>query len=465
MKITNIPNYCIEANRSAKSVEKQEQSTNDYYTQFSSATSNAIKNNAISSINFKGKNDEIQDIITKLKNEYGIEATFTNLYTAQTLLECVEDFVKLNNKDIFQGLKIDTFAENKNYMWSTSANYDNKKFTLRLNNFKSEQEVKELAKSEYDKCLIPANDEKYYFYEGLAGFLNFNYNVSAYFNNLNSKTNQFSDAILKCARKISNGATISFERFNDAYIASRMCGVEIPISAKKFFLERCGSDVNLPPTKIIKSQFSEKSNFTSVEEATEHLKQYGIDAEFVNLLGANLMVSAIEDFIQINNNPEMFKGLKIRVNKSDNNTYGSVRTSYDYDNHKINYSVLELNSAYDWNRHKKRTWDSYNSGHYASADEKYSMYHELAHWLHFHDSPENYSRTSDKFKYGEVHVNDYGKRVFGKVSGYAQKSSLEFIAEYIAARMCGHKFPESVNKEYHCQTNLSLTFPEKSQFY
>ena len=200
MKITNISNYSINADKSIKTLEKQEQSTNDCYTQFSSVTSNAIKNNAISSINFRGKNDEIQDIVTKLKNEYGIDATFTNLYTAQTLLECVEDFVELNNKDIFQGLKIDTFAENKDFMWSTSANYDNKNFTLRLNNFKSEDEVREFAQSEYDKCLIPSNDEKYYFYEGLAGFLNFNYNMSAYYNNINSKTNQFSDAILKCAR-------------------------------------------------------------------------------------------------------------------------------------------------------------------------------------------------------------------------------------------------------------------------
>ncbi len=465
MKIANVLSYCPNAGNNRKNISKQEKTGTNSYVQFSSAASNAIRNNAIASINFKGKEEGIEDIVAKLKNEYGIDAKFNNLYTAKTTLECVEDFVKLNNRDIFKGLKIDTFEEDKKYLWATSSNYTTKEFKIRLNNFKNKEEVAEMVQNDYDNCLIPTKNEKYQFYEALANFIEFNYNPYAYTNNFRNGTEIFSDNFLECARKISDGATISFERFNTAYIAAKMCGLEIPTDAKKFFIENCGTDINLPKPKIVKSQFDKNADFATVSEAEEHLKQYGIEAEFENLTSANLTVSAIEDFIQINDNPDMFKGLKIGKEVVGNSIFGTVRTGFDYAKNEITNCELLLNSAYDWSRHKNRAWINYSSGHYASADEKYSVYHELAHWLHFQNSPEKYSRTADKFKFGQISVNDYGKRVFGRVSGYAAKSSIEFVAEYVAARMCGHKFPKSVDDEYMAYTNLSLKFPEETRYY
>ena len=48
----------------------------------------------------------------------------------------------------------------------------------------------------------------------------------------------------------------------------------------------------------------------------------------------------------------------------------------------------------------------------------------------------------------KAELSDYEKNIFGRVSNYASTSPLEFVAEYIAARMNGTKFPKAVNDQY-----------------
>ena len=280
--------------------------------------------------------------------------------------------------------------------------------------------------------------------------------------NCNQKS--FSESFLKVARKIGDNSTDNFSRFNGMYIAARMCGVEVPPNSRKFYIENVGAELNFPPAKITKNPFEKRHDFSSVEEASEYLKQYGIEAEFSKLKLANLVVDSIEDFIQINDNPDMFRGLVIKKNTNDGiHTFGSVSWKYSYLESKILDCYLSFNEAYDFERHKNTAWRNYFSGHYASASEKYSIYHELGHWLDLQSRPEEYARSNDAFARNEKYVNEIGKRRFGKVSAYAQKSPQEYIAEYIAARMCGLEFPEEVNKEIEYYTPLRLKFPTVNQ--
>ena len=215
-----------------------------------------------------------------------------------------------------------------------------------------------------------------------------------------------------------------------------------------------------PPAKITKSSFDENIDFKTIDEAVEYLKQYGIEAEFENLKLANLTANAIKDFIEINKNPKMFEGLKISSYiKDSTTTIGCMHWKYNHETGKYS-SKIEFNKAYDWNRHKNTALRNYFSGHFSSANEKYSIYHELAHWLDFNSRPKEYVQDNNDFASGKLIINSFGKRAYSTISGYATENSLEFVAEYVAARMCGQKFSQSVNDEYKYETNLDLKFPE-----
>ena len=110
------------------------------------------------------------------------------------------------------------------------------------------------------------------------------------------------------------------------------------------------------------------------------MKQYGIDAEFGNLKIANLTTSTIEDFIQINEDPKMFNGLKIKMGMHE------VFLAY-FHSHNPNNAHVAFNKAADWNKYKNTCWQNYSSGYWASPDKKNIIYHELAHWPDFNSRP------------------------------------------------------------------------------
>ena len=81
MKIANISNvYSNSINSKRNNDLKIGFKSCENFNEFSKNSSNAIKNNAIASINFKGDDSQkIKEIELKLCEEYGIDAKFTNL--------------------------------------------------------------------------------------------------------------------------------------------------------------------------------------------------------------------------------------------------------------------------------------------------------------------------------------------------------------------------------------------------
>lgn len=449
-------------NQNQKNCKFKEETNKPLLKEISSSTSNAIKNNIVPFISFKGANnlDSIEKIVSHLDKEYGIKADFSSFETAHFTLECIEDFVKLNDKNMFKGLVIENSEEESTKsFYKYSADYNNKTFIIKINNKKSIKDLEEETNDDYENCKIGAKDKKYYLYEVLGHFLNFKYNPYAFINN--TKKDNFSNSAKTIAIKIGSYAKESLGRYNASYIATKMCGENLPPRAQNVYEDLVGADLNFPKEKTLPSDIGITHNFEDIEEASEYLKKYGVEAKFENTIAANLTVGAIEDFIKINNNPKMFEGLKIGtyVNQ-DSDVLGCVQTSFNYNNNTINSCNLKLNSSYDWNRHNKRCEYNFSTGHYASNHPKYSIYHELGHWLHFQKMPREYSKLSDKFKFGEVFINETGKVIFGKVSGYAQTTTLEYIAETIASKMCGLNFPKRTMQEFEeLNKVLNLKFP------
>lgn len=245
MKIANVQSAHYNKT-TAKQVEK---STRNFrqssYCEFSKNVSNAIKNNALSLINFKGNDVQKIDTITaKLKKEYGIEAEFKSLAIAKMTLESIEDFVKLNNKNMFEGLVIKPCEEDVDWIWDVKSDYSNKEFILRLNNNVSEEEIIQRAQKEYDNCNESSNNPKHDFYVALAEFLSFKYNPYAYV--INTKNNNYSPAFLKTARKISDTSTYNFARFNSNYIAAKMCGLSFPELVDKHYNRNTSLNLKFP---------------------------------------------------------------------------------------------------------------------------------------------------------------------------------------------------------------------------
>lgn len=464
MKISAQSNINLSYNSSNSSVKKQYfDKGNIDYVQFSKTASDAIKNNTVSLINF-GRNfqtKKIEEIVSLLKEEYKIDAQFSNLEIAKLTLEAVEDFVKLNDKNIFEGLIIKDCELDDGGPWETRGNYNDMFFAIKLNNTESVDNLRSTAQDEYDDCLISSNNPKYYLYECLGEFLCFKHNPYAY--TLNSKKNNFSDSTLQIARKLGERATLNFERFNSSYIASKMSKVEIPKKADDFYEEFSGADINFAQAEIKSEARGIEHSFNNTDEAIEYLKEkYNIEAEFENLTIANLAVGAIEDFIKINENEHLFDGLVIKKQIDNTSVYGGMKYKYNYATGQLK-SCVYFNLAYDWKRHDKLVKKDYNLGYHPSDNPKLTFYHELAHWLDLHNNPEDYISTCDKFNSGKVYINDLGKKVFGKVSGYAQESPIEFKAEYISAKMCGLSFPKLVDeffKQDYIVKNIPLKFPE-----
>ena len=261
--------------------------------EITSTTSNAIRNNVIPFISFKGSvtPNTIEEIVAKLDKEYGVNAEFDSLEMAKFTLEGIEDFVKLNNKDMFRGLVIEKYDEEASgSFYSYRANYNDKSFTLRLNNNKTLEQVEKETKEDFENCKIGAGDKKYYLYEVLGHFLNFKYNPYAFINN--TKQNNFSDMARTIALKIGGYSQESIGRFNASYIATKMCGQNLPPKAKDVYEDCVGADLNFPEENIPKLDLGIIHNFNNVDEASQYLKQYGIEAKFENIVSRIKIYSA-----------------------------------------------------------------------------------------------------------------------------------------------------------------------------
>jgi len=213
-------------------------------------------------------------------------------------------------------------------------------------------------------------------------------------------------------------------------------------------------------------------NFATVDEAVEYLKKnYDVDAEFLNIYQANLFAGAIEDFVKLNNNRDMFCGLRIKNADSESfDEYHKIKripwaqVQYRYvaagNIYRLEELLMRCNSSF-WLQQPDRIIEehaiAYENGSHPYKDPSGTIYHELAHWLELKNKPTIspkalVSRDNPPLDFEDIEIT-------AMVSGYTQKSIAEFNAEYVAARMCGLKFPEMVNKLHKEHYGLDLVFP------
>ena len=420
----------------------------------------AARSLALSGIQKSGKLDAKENAAQYLKT-LGIDAEFDNDFQANLTKKAVDDFIKINkDPKMFEGLKISSndYGDSvTNFGWY--ADCDKGIFELKLNSGFDWSDIKAKMQHAYDNCKTPSAKPEYAIYEGLGHFLNFKYNPYAYTANAN-RDDCLNEKAMSCALKISKNAD-SVNKYNSAYIAARMSRIEYPAFFEQIFLENVGnSELKFPESTPTKKVAGAEHNFTTMDEASEYLEtKFGIDAEFVNIGHANLVVSAIEDFVKLNNNPDMFKGLKIAAVNSINqspNVPGCLY--YSYSESKTKELIVKFSKAYDWRRHEEIAKYNYEEGHYASTSPKYTIYHELAHWLDANRNLREYVYNNKKIKAGQG-FNDLGKLISGKVSNYAQEDQIEFKAEYVAANMCGLSFPKRVDALYEENNGPELIFP------
>ncbi len=92
----------------------------------------------------------------------------------------------------------------------------------------------------------------------------------------------------------------------------------------------------------------------------------------------------------------------------------------------------------------------YSSGLHPSANMKQTFDHELAHWLHAKKAPLFYVLVGG--------IENAGKDLSGRVSGYAQMDIKEFVAEYVTGRMSGATYPKVVDEMYRQFNGPDLKF-------
>ena len=432
-------------------------------TEFSSEANFGIKSAVLPKINFTGINNKktIEQINKTLLEEYGIDSKLTNLDAANLFLESVEDFVKINTKNMFKGLKLSDLTGDNIY----SAEYDTDKdyFEIFFQNNFNKADIEDLAKIRYERGYTASDNKKYMFYDLLGRFLCFKENPYAY----NFKCQYraaFGDRLI-AARKLGILATLSYSLYNSNYIAAKMCRVPTTERMDSIYEDLIGADIDFPQPKNTEIK-GEEFSFKSVEDAQNYLKQYNIKSNFHDLKSANLTVGAIEDFIKVNKNKNLFNGLEISYKITEESWSGATISSFDDIKNEMIESYIVLNIACNWKKPEKVSRKGYNTNHSSSNSPKSTMYHELGHWLHFHNDPLRYDIMGKKYSENEDStklLSDYERDIFGRVSNYATKSPLEFVAEYITARMSGHIFPKAVDNQFenfYGKGNVPLRFPK-----
>ena len=385
----------------------------------------------------------IRAINTLLRNNYGIKSEINNPEIGQRAVSTIEDFVKTNkNNKIFKGLTLRQGVVDEGIA-TVSANPKTNEFVLTLNENFAWKELEKITKQMYNEGQIPSDNPACLLYKEFGKFLNFQYNPYAYTYTMDRTFT--GDSALKVLR-LSNSTNVS--DFNAYYIAGRMSGKNYPKILRTFFEEN-GGNLNLKFPKAENPKIVQGSvhHFKSTQDSAEYLlEKYGITAEFVNKEQANLFAGAADDLAKLTENPDIFKGLKVRIAPEK---YDNMHTKMSlYWNYKTAETELWINPAYNWSIHKKNSLIDYQEGFHPSANPKDTCIHELVHYLDFKGNPEEFGRKEIAFSNGQIYYNDYGKSITAKVSSYAPKSPAEFHSEYVAGRLNGIEYPEATNKEF-----------------
>ncbi len=228
---------------------------------------------------------------------------------------------------------------------------------------------------------------------------------------------------------------------------------------------------------LIKEDGEEKTEFKSVEEASEYFKtEYGIDAKFSNLIQAHVTKYAIDDFAKLNINnsgKKVFEGLKIATEQSNTKeaAVAEIGISYFWENNKDfeifkkmfaqNKSQEEkakflikcppmgwryedctifLNDNFNWTNSSRERMERM-SKHLSVSTLKGVIQHELGHILHGINDPYMYTVTTLKDTKEKENIRS-------EVSKYSKVSGAEFVAEYIAGRLSGKTYSPKVDNLY-----------------
>lgn len=184
----------------------------------------------------------------------------------------------------------------------------------------------------------------------------------------------------------------------------------------------------------------EKNEFLTKEDAAKYFKkEYGIDAQFINLKEAHLLKDAIDDFAILDykeKGKKLFDGLKIGIGKYNHKTIAHM----EYWDEKDRDSKINFNKFYNWQNLEVDLKNDYESDFHPTKKVRQYFHHELGHWLHFQNAPKLFDEYSN--------FSQEEKKIASLVSEYATEDKTEFVAEYIAGRMNGETYPDEVDSLY-----------------
>ncbi len=424
---------------------KLKSSKNSQVKEISSAASNAVKNSIFPSISTNGVKQfqSVDEINTILGKEYGINSTLTNFDAAKLFLESVEDFVNMNEKDMFKGLKLsDGKGTNANF-YDIIANPYEQGFEIEFSDKPKKKSLVRKANLDFINGNTSSDNPKYMFYMLLGRYLYFKQNSEK---DMYSSVKDFVPPHVFL--RIGSNAGEDCSSYIANYIATKMCNVSTTKIMDDVYEMLEGPVLNLPKNSELKSIKGIQHSFKSTKEAHDYLKKYKIQAVFPTVAIANLAVGAIEDYIKVNNNKKMFQGLQIVYDTTLNCWLGGTLPT-------LKKGIISFNTAAtDWKNADVSAQRSYDNNFHSSNNPKKTFYHELAHWLHYKNNPENYIFLNSISKnMSKIPLEDSSevpsiynlRKKLAKVSNYGATNPHEFVAEYVTARMNGQAYPEHIN--------------------
>jgi len=212
--------------------------------------------------------------------------------------------------------------------------------------------------------------------------------------------------------------------------------------------------------------------FKSLKDAEKYfLNEYGINANFTDLEQAYVVKCAIDDFLALETikDRKFLKGVNIDIKDKMHDDTKDSRAEVDLEGYEFIFD-RDVNQLYEQYRLENRTsdffkenkpdkinikkvtmlmkksfdWKARPKGKYYMADvSRETIHHEIGHILHIKNNPFLYIVNCDEEK-----ITTEELETMKKVSNYATKNKLEFIAEYIASRLEGRIFDEDVIELY-----------------
>jgi len=412
---------------------------------------------------FKSTRSIAQILNTKLKETHGINSSVQDVNLLGKIYSAVQEFCALNgNEKLFNGLEIKTGKTPSFVSSERTADEIQNKFCITFNQNISGKQYASIAQGDYDFASAASCDPLYQIYLALGDYLNFAGNPKLYKANYNSA---FTDELGQyCAYSLSDRNNCG--EFNAHYIASKMCGINLPEPLDCAFMQT-GGNGGLKFKESVKPNFiyGKSPKFSSKEEASLYLKKYGVEADFMDLRQAQDCVGAIEDLIEAaDGNERIFDGLKISYSKSfhtDNQCAAS--TTYEYDHIKDAFERLEIiinANADNWKDYDAVAEGLYKEGIHPTDKIKGTFIHELAHVLDIKGNPRNCSIQGQEIIAQRQGMNQFTRGA--RVSRYATDSPMEFSAEYISGKMAGIKYPTAVDHYFERIWNgVKLNFPKE----